>query len=122
MAAPAVDSRPTHSRKLPATRRRVTWETPLKPRLVWQPITSTGCPATGTIGPLLAPDGSEYLISEAFGVVMTCTAWATVTNVRVATIVAADRMAARENFSWRFMFLLRSVESHRPCSLQGARR
>src|SRR5438874_7368597 len=61
-------------------------------------MTSTDRLVTGVIAALFAPDARLYETKAAFGVVIDCVAFATTTEVMMATPVAMRMTPGRENF------------------------
>src|SRR5438477_12774487 len=61
-------------------------------------MTSTDLLATGVIAALFAFAARLYVINAAFGVVIVCVAFATTTEVMMATTVAIRMTPGRENF------------------------
>src|SRR5438874_10701957 len=61
-------------------------------------MTSTDRLVTGVIAALFAPDARLYEMKAAFGVVIVCVAFATTTEVMMATTAAMRMTADRENF------------------------
>jgi hypothetical protein len=70
---------------------------------VQQPMTCTDLLVTGVIAALFAPGARLYEIKAAFGVVIVCVAFATTTEVMMATTVAKRTTPGRENFWIRFV-------------------
>ena len=58
--------------------------------MVQEPPTSTHRLVAGVIAALLAPAARLYEINAAFGVVIVCVAFATTTEVRMATTLSQD--------------------------------
>jgi hypothetical protein len=98
IAAPFVDSKPTHMMKLLGVCNKLTWPTPGTPVVVLQPMTSTDLLVAGVIGALFAPAARLYVMKAAFGVVMVCVAFATARHVMIATKTARSMAAHREDF------------------------
>src|SRR6266704_1380611 len=61
-------------------------------------MTSTDLLVTGVIAALFAPAARLYEMKAAFGVVIVCVAFATTTDVIMATTVAMRMTPGRENF------------------------
>jgi hypothetical protein len=61
-------------------------------------MTSTDRLVTGVIAALFAPAARLYEIKAAFGAVIVCVAFATTTEVMMATTVAMRMTPGRENF------------------------
>src|SRR5438874_12729700 len=66
-------------------------------------MTSTDRLVTGVIAALFAPDARLYEMKAAVGVVMVVVAFATTTEVMMATTVAMRMTPGRENFWIRFV-------------------
>src|SRR6266404_2848236 len=66
-------------------------------------MTSTDLLGAGVIAALFAPTARLYEIKAAFGVVIVCVAFATTTEVMMATAVAMRMTPGRENFWIRFV-------------------
>jgi hypothetical protein len=69
-------------------------------------MTSTDLLVAGVIAALFAPDAREYVMLTALGVVIVCVAFATVTQVRMATTLASSMAGSRGDFWIRIIRVL----------------
>ena len=77
----------------------------MPPDVLQQPMTSTDRLVAGVIAALFAPVARLYEMKAAFGVVIDCVAFATTTEVMMATTVARRMTPGRENFWIRILIV-----------------